>query len=235
MFFRATLIAAASATATVGWALPTNSHRPFREHPPRKVRRRTASLDYPSPADRRKGHYDQPHLPGHRNSRYITRQHRRGYPQRAGPSGRDDTRTRLVRGAVRPRPPGGRGRRTLPGDAKGRLPARGRLGDRLAPEHRAGAPNRAAGLGVWVSLHGGGWCGPNRVAGQLPVSPPRSSSSASATSIDGPAPSCTAESGYQSQLGVDGLDVTHRSLGSSPPFKCRGNPDGGERRGPTAI
>ena len=32
MFFRATLIAAVSATATVGWALPTNSHRPFREH-----------------------------------------------------------------------------------------------------------------------------------------------------------------------------------------------------------
>jgi dodecin len=47
-------------------------------------------------------------------------------------SGKDDTRTRLVRGAVGPRPPGGRGRRTLPGDAKGRLPARGRLVDRLA-------------------------------------------------------------------------------------------------------
>jgi hypothetical protein len=43
-----------------------------------------------------------------------------------------DAAIRLVRGAVRPRTSGGRGRRTLPGDAKGRLPARGRLVDRLA-------------------------------------------------------------------------------------------------------
>src|ERR1700737_1894896 len=106
---------------------------------------RRASLHYPPPADRRKGRHDQPHLPGDRNSRYITRQRRRGYPQRAGPSGKDDTRTRLVRGAVRPRPPGGRGRRTLPGDAKGRLPARGRLVDRLADNgSRLGAELRTS-------------------------------------------------------------------------------------------
>jgi hypothetical protein len=57
------------------------------------------------PADRRKGRNEQPHLPGDRNSRYIIRRRRRGYPHglsRATETtrGRDGFEVQSVRGQL---------------------------------------------------------------------------------------------------------------------------------------
>src|SRR4051794_5682253 len=104
----------------------TSPYAAGRRHPrTRPVTVSTPTID--GPAHRPEENHDRPHVPRHRDRRYLTRGNRPGHPQRHLARRADAPPRRLVRGHPGPRPGQGRSGRALPGWPQAWLPPRGRL------------------------------------------------------------------------------------------------------------
>src|SRR4051794_36870346 len=104
----------------------TSPYAPGRRHPrTRPVTVSTPTID--GPVHRPEENHDRPHVPRHRDRRYLTRGNRPGHPQRHLARRADVAPRRLVRGHPGPRPGQGRSGRALPGGPQAWLPPRGRL------------------------------------------------------------------------------------------------------------